>query len=84
MVKNRIDADSCNSAGVGFVTEKLGSGIKCCERALSSGAQEHGNTKIKNAQKAHDTALRFVHRVDLSEHEAVGKVRIMTKIEAVA
>ena len=26
--------------------------------------------KIKHAQKAHDTALRFVHRFNLSEHEA--------------
>ena len=26
--------------------------------------------KIKNAQKAHDTALRFVHLFRLSEHEA--------------
>jgi len=26
--------------------------------------------KIKHAQKAHDTALRFVHRFNLSEQEA--------------
>ena len=26
--------------------------------------------KIKDAQKAQDSALRFVHRFDLSEHEA--------------
>jgi len=33
-------------------------------------AQEHGEHKIKNAQKAHDSALRFVRRFDLSEQEA--------------
>jgi len=70
MIKNRIGADSRNSSGVGFVTEKLGLSIKCCEVALSSGSARTWEHKIKNAQKAHDTALRFVHRFDLSEHEA--------------
>ena len=70
MIKNRIHADSLNSAGVGFVTEKLGFGIKCCELALPSGSARTWEHKIKNAQKAHDTALRFVHRFDLSEQEA--------------
>ena len=67
MIKNRLHADSRNSAGVGFVTEKLGFGIKCCELALPSGSARTWEHKIKNAQKAHDTALRFVHRFDLSE-----------------
>jgi hypothetical protein len=70
MIKNRIHADSRNSAGVGSVTEKLGWGIKCCELALSSGSARTWEHKIKNAQKAQDTALRFVHRFDLSGHEA--------------
>jgi hypothetical protein len=70
MVDNRNDADRRYSAGVGFVTEKLGLGIKCCELALSSGSARTWELKIKNAQKAHDTALRFVNRFDLSEHEA--------------
>ncbi len=70
MVNNRIHADRRNPARVGFVTEKLGLGIKCCELALSSGSARTWEHKIKDAQKAHDTALRFVHRFELSEHEA--------------
>jgi hypothetical protein len=69
MIKN-VHADGRKSAGVGFVTEKLGLGIKCCELALSSGSARTWELKIRNAQKAHDTALRFVHRFELSEHEA--------------
>jgi hypothetical protein len=70
MIKNRIHGDRRNSASVGFVTEKLGLGIKCCELALSSGSARTWEHKIKNAQKAHDSALRFEHRFDLSEQEA--------------
>jgi hypothetical protein len=70
MTKNRIAADSGNSPSVGSVTEKLGSCIHCCELALSSGSARTWEHKIKNAQKAHDIALRFVHRFELSEHEA--------------
>jgi hypothetical protein len=70
MVNNLIRADNRNSAGVGFVTEQLGLGIKCCELALSSGSARTWEHKIKDAQKAHDIALRFLHRFDLSEHEA--------------
>ena len=70
MMKDRIHADSRNPAGVGFVTEKLGLGIKCCELALSSGSARTWEHEIKNAQKAHDTALRFIRRFDLSGHEA--------------
>ena len=70
MGNNRIHADRRNSTRVGFVTEKLGLGIECCQLALSSGSTRIWEHKIKNAQKAHDTALRFVRRFDLSEHEA--------------
>jgi len=70
MVNGRIHADRRNSTRVGFVTEKLGFSIGCCELALSSGSARTWEHKIKNAQRAHDTALRFVHRFDLSEHEA--------------
>jgi hypothetical protein len=70
IVNNRIHAESRNRARVGFVTEKLGLGIKCCELALSSGSARTWEHKIKNAQKAHDTALRFIRRFDLPEHEA--------------
>ena len=66
----RIHADPASSPRVGVVTEKLGLGIKCCELALSSGSARTWEHKIKNAQKAHDTALRFVRRFELSEHEA--------------
>ena len=53
-----------------IVTEELGRGIKCCEVALSSASARTWGNKIKNARKAHDTALRFVHRARLSEQEA--------------
>jgi hypothetical protein len=58
------------STSVRIVTEELGRGIKCCEVALSSASARTWGAKIKNAQKAHDTALRFVHRFRLSEQEA--------------
>ena len=70
MVNGRIHADRRNSTRVGFVTEKLGFSIGCCELALSSGSARTWEHKIKNAQKAHDSALRFVRRFDLSEQEA--------------
>jgi DNA-binding NarL/FixJ family response regulator len=44
-VSERIRA----SAGIGFVTEELGLGIKCCEVALSSASARTWNSKIKNA-----------------------------------
>jgi hypothetical protein len=66
MVSERIRA----SSGNGFVTEELGLGIKCCEVALSSASARTWDRKIKNAQKAHDTAQRFVHRFKLCEREA--------------
>jgi hypothetical protein len=69
MVNNRVHADGGNPGGVGFVNEKLGLGIKCCEVALSSGSARTWEHQIKDAQKAHDIALRFVHRFNLSEHE---------------
>ena len=53
-----------------IVTEELGRGIKCCEVALSSASARTWDDKIRNARKAHDTALRFVHRARLSEQEA--------------
>ena len=58
------------TCSVDIVTEELGWGIRCCEVALSSASARTWGGKIKNAQKAHETALRFVHRVRLSEHEA--------------
>jgi hypothetical protein len=70
MVKNHIHADGRNAARAGIVKEKLGLGIKCCEVALSSGSASTWERKIKDAQKAHDIALRFVHRFNLTEHEA--------------
>jgi hypothetical protein len=55
---------------VGVVTEKLAFGIKCCEVALSSGSAGVWEHKIKNAQKAHCTAERFVHRFRLSDPDS--------------
>jgi len=66
MVSTRHNARS----GFGIVTEELGRGIKSCEVALSSGSATTWGGKIKNAQKAHDTALRFMHRFRLSGLEA--------------
>jgi hypothetical protein len=58
------------SHSVGIITEELAQGIKCCEVALSSASARTWGGKIKDAQKAHDTALRFMHRSRLSEEEA--------------
>jgi hypothetical protein len=57
-------------AGIDFVAEELGLGIKCCEVALSSASSKIWHRKIKNAQKAHDIAQRFMHRFRISGHEA--------------
>ena len=69
MVGKSIHAEP-RSAGIGIVAEELGRGIKCCEVALSSASARTWDSNIKNAQKAHDTAQRFVHRFKLSGHEA--------------
>ena len=53
-----------------IITEELGRGIKCCEVALSSASARTWGGKIRNAQRAHDTALRFMHRFRLSGREA--------------
>ena len=58
-----------NSTDLGYVTTELGLGIKCCEVALSSASARTWERKIMDAQKAHDTALRFVHRFRLSGRE---------------
>ena len=55
---------------VGIVTEELARGIKFCEVALASASARTWDGKIKNAQKSHDDALRFVHRFKLSGREA--------------
>ena len=70
MVSKNIYAERRALAGIDFVAEELGLGIKCCEVALSSASTRTWDSKIKNAQKAHDTAQRFVHRFSLSEREA--------------
>ena len=41
-----------------------------CDLALSSASARAWEDKIKNAQKAHYTATRFVHRFNISGHEA--------------
>lgn len=69
MVK-RSYSEGHDSPGIGFVTEELGRTIRGCEVALSSGSVTIWNRRIKNAQKAHDTALRFLRRFRLSGPEA--------------
>jgi len=70
MVSKNIHAESRNLTGIVFVAEQLGLGIKCCEVALSSASARTWHNKIKAAQKAHDTAQRFVHRYRIFGHEA--------------
>jgi len=70
MVSKHTHGEGRNLAGVGFVAKELGLSIKCCEVALSSGSAATWDRRIKNAQKAHDTAERFMHRFKLSGHEA--------------
>jgi hypothetical protein len=70
MVSKNIHVEIRNLAGIEFVAEQLGLGIKCCEVALSSASTRTWENKIKTAQKAHDMAQRFVHRFGISGHEA--------------
>jgi len=70
MVNKNIHADRRNLAGIDLVAEELGLGIKCCEVALSSASAATWGGKIKDAQRAHDIAQRFVHRFRISGHEA--------------
>jgi len=70
MVSKNIHADRRTLAGINFVAEELGLGIKCCEVALSSASAATWDRKIKHAQRAHDIAQRFVHRFRISGHEA--------------
>jgi hypothetical protein len=70
MVSKNIHAEDRYLADIEFVAEQLGLGIKCCEVALSSASTRTWENKIKTAQKAHDTAQRFVHRFRISGREA--------------
>ena len=70
MVSNNSHAERRTVAVIDFVAEELGLGIKCCEVALSSASAATWDRKIKNAQRAHDIAQRFVHRFRISGHEA--------------
>jgi len=70
MVTRRTEVGPDNTMSVGVVTEKLAFGIKCCEVALSSGSARIWEHKIKNAQKAHCAAERFVHRFRLSDPDS--------------
>jgi hypothetical protein len=70
MVSKNIHAERRTPSGIDFVAEELGLGIKCCEVALSSASAATWDRKIKDAQKAHDIAQRFVHRFRISGHEA--------------
>jgi hypothetical protein len=70
MVSKNVHADRPTLAGINLVAEELGLGIKCCEVALSSASAATWDRKIKNAQRAHDIAQRFVHRFRISGHEA--------------
>jgi len=70
MASKFTDAERPRADGIGSVTKQLGMGIKCCEVALSSASASTWDGKIKNAQKAEDTALRFVRRFKLPEPEA--------------
>jgi hypothetical protein len=59
-----------HKSAAGFVTDQLSQSIKSCELALCSASAKAWEDKIKNAQKAHYTAMRFVHRFNVSGHEA--------------
>jgi hypothetical protein len=58
------------SAGIHSLAQELGLGIKCCEVALATASAATWDRKIKDAQRAHDIAQRFVHRFRISEPEA--------------
>jgi hypothetical protein len=70
MASKSIHAERPASAGIDSLAEELGLGIKCCEVALSSASAATWDRKIKDAQRAHDTALHFVNRSRLSWREA--------------
>jgi hypothetical protein len=68
MVSKNIHAEKRSLAGIDFVAEQLGLGIKCREVALSSARAATWDRRIKDAQRAHDIAQRFVHRFRISGH----------------
>ena len=70
MIGKHIHGERSRLSGTEFVAKELGQCIKCCEVALSSASARTWDSKIKNAQKAHDIALRFVHRFRPAGHEA--------------
>ena len=70
MASKSIHAERPASAGIDSLAHELGLGIKCCEVALSSASAATWDRKIKDAQRAHDIAQRFVHRFRISGHEA--------------
>jgi hypothetical protein len=70
MVSKNFYAENRSLAEIDSVTEQLGLGIKGCEVALSSASAATWDRKIKEAQRAHDTAQRFVHRFRIPGREA--------------
>jgi hypothetical protein len=70
MASKDIRTGQRTSAGIDFVAEELGLGIKRCEIALSSASAAIWDRKIKHAQRAHDVAQRFLHRFRISGYEA--------------
>ena len=70
MASKSIHAERPASAGIDSLAEELGLGIKCCEVALSSASAATWDRKIKNAQRAHDIAQRFVLGNPEPMHEA--------------
>jgi hypothetical protein len=70
MASKSIHAERPASAGIDSLAQELGLGIKCCEVALSSASAATWDRKIKDAQRAHDIAQRFVHRFRISGHQA--------------
>ena len=70
MASKSIRTEHRTTAGMDFVAEELGLGIKRCEIALSSASAAIWDRKIKDAQRAHDVAQRFVHRFRISGYEA--------------
>jgi len=70
MTTNVMQSEQRESGRIGFLTNQLSQGIRSCELALSSASVRAWEDRIRNAQKAHYRAIRFVHRFNISEHEA--------------
>jgi hypothetical protein len=69
MTGNATSIEVPNAAGLGFVLIELDLGATFCELAWSTQNEENKKRNTRNARKAYDSALHFLHRLSPESDE---------------